>query len=396
MSTLDQLKELLDKLEDKREVTWVADRRDVLPNFADVPDAKHAGGKRRRQVLDDDATASASGEPQGPVYVFAFTWNRWDDAAGRPYSPTESEFGKLFVQLRTALVALGAKYIFQLERGAEGRLHYQGYIHLAKGVKQRPASVAKHLAEAGCFGVHLSACSAAGKEALKAYCMKDDTRIAGPWSDKDAQPMSVAQMDKLKLIHRQVLYPYQQQISAAISTDADDRRVNWVYDPLGATGKSSFCKLMHALGKALTLQYADHKDIMYVVQTFGARGAYLLDLTRTKPAQVSAQDTYTALEGLKTGLIQSTKYQPKVTLQPPAHVWVFANVPPTMSCLSPDRWKVWQLTPANQLVPFNSVEYKAFMLEKEFEIALEAARKVKRQKLIDDRVKAALAADDDV
>ena len=79
------------------------------------------------------------------------------------------------------LSSIADKYVFQAEDTGDNP-HYQGYFHLKK--KNRPKTLAKTV-NAEFKGIELRACSSAGKEALRAYCMKDDTRVAGPWADKE-------------------------------------------------------------------------------------------------------------------------------------------------------------------------------------------------------------------
>lgn len=334
------------------------------------------------------------------VYVFAFTWNLWDSGANRPPPPTDDQFSELFVVLKRALASLNCKYIFQLERGGTAnRLHYQGYIHIVKGAKLRPQTLATTLNGQGMYGIHISPASGAGKEALKTYCMKDETRVAGPWKDTDPKVLTAAESKRLQLIDPDHLYAWQRTVRDAIIGPCGDRKIDWLVDTGGNAGKSSFGKLMVAQGHALLLPFADAKDANNLVVNAGERKAYIFDLTRTKPAAISADDTYSVMEQIKNGYIVNTKYQTKIHIQPPAHVWVFANRPPRFSALSGDRWAVWQLK-NGILVPFDRKDYEKWQDDQEVRRQLEGLRAQKRQKLVDARVKEIWAqeqldADDD-
>jgi len=142
------------------------------------------------------------------------------------------------------------------------------------------------------------------------------------------------------------------------------------------------------------LPYTDSKDAGNLVSNAGERAAYLFDLTRTKPASIASDDTYSVMEQIKNGYIVNTKYQTKVTLQPPAHVWVFANQPPRYAALSTDRWKVWTIAADNTLQPFNKAEYELWSDEQEINRKLNQLRQNKRQKRIDDRVAQLWAAEE--
>lgn len=78
---------------------------------------------------------------------------------------------------------ISVSYIFQLENteGSEGKknLHYQGFIQLSE--KSRSSTLGKSL-NTKLFGIQFSHCH--DSYALKKYCMKEDTRVLGPWSSE--------------------------------------------------------------------------------------------------------------------------------------------------------------------------------------------------------------------
>lgn len=332
--------------------------------------------------------------PASAVYHFAFTWNLWDTAVARPLPPTELEFSERHTLVREVLASLGAHYIVQLERGVTGRLHYQGYIHLPKGERQRPAQLAQELSTKGLYGVHVSPSSTAGQAALRTYCLKDETRVSGPWSDRDPRPITADESKRLQLIPFASFYPWQRYIYDCITSEpACDRRINWIVDARGCSGKSSLGKYLAAHGKAILLPYVDAKDCMHIVshQTKPA-GAYIFDLTRTKPASISSADTYSCMESIKNGYLVSTKYVPKTTLAPPAHVWVLANQPPQWDALSADRWSVLQINDARMLVKYSKRDYAEYCHKRKVAEALADLRASKRARLAREEAAAQLAA----
>lgn len=366
--------------------------------FADeaVPAAPTAQRPSALAVLAPPARDSLS--TASAVYHFAFTWNLWDPpsaAAYRPPPPTELEFCERFTHVRTVLAALGAHYIFQLERGASGRLHYQGYIHLPKGERQRPAGLAQQLSTQGLYGIHVSASSTAGQAALRTYCLKDETRVSGPWTDRDAKPLTPDESKRLQLIDFAHFYPWQRYIYDCITSEpACDRKINWIVDARGCSGKSSLGKYLAAHSKALLLPYVDAKDCLYLVsQQHKPAAAYIFDLTRTKPASISAADTYACMESIKNGYIVSTKYVPKTTLAPPAHVWVLANQPPQWDALSKDRWSVYQINDARQLVRYSKSDYAKYCHKRKVDQEAADIRASKRARLAREEAAALVAAE---
>jgi len=305
-------------------------------------DGKHAGQKRKADG-DAEGASSSSG---GQVYHLAFTWSLWDEGKGRPDPPTDVEFGVRHVELSARLRKLG-HYIFQLERGeTTGRLHYQGYLHLTKGPKRRPSALGSDFGTSF-YGIHFSAASTAGVAALKSYCMKDDTKVDGPWKDTDPIVRSPAEMKRLGV--DLVLRPWQQYIADQLSTVVHPRHVHVIYDPDGGMGKSVFAKWLEATGRASTYSgFAKAADLAHCLLCEGERHAYVFDLVRTKPSDVSATDLYTLIEQVKNGMFTSTKYTPQKVIRPAAHVWVFTNYLPPFTALSSDRWRIWVYNPARQ------------------------------------------------
>lgn len=62
--------------------------------------------------------------------------------------------------------------VFQLEMGESGTLHYQGYIEMPKPVRFTHFKILE--------GAHFEKAAGAPMQA-RAYCMKEDSRIEGPW-----------------------------------------------------------------------------------------------------------------------------------------------------------------------------------------------------------------------
>jgi len=267
------------------------------------------------------------------VYHFAFrftpaAWQGVDVSVLRKFDPER------FI---SKYLGGSDKYVFQMEQGTATSLyHLQGYFHCVKKVR---CETLKHswleLIKDG-DSLYLEPASLEGKNALKEYCMKKDTRIAGPWAD---HPVYMGQ----DLPNPLMLYDWQRQILGEVKLPPDNRTLNWVYDPDGNKGKSIFCKFMTYHYKYPTLQFADAKDLSNLIIKNYHKRAYFFDLTRTKPAQFSSRDIYSVMESLKNGMVQNTKYETQTLLMGPPHVWIFSNQLPKMSSLTGDRWKIWEI-----------------------------------------------------
>lgn len=213
-------------------------------------------------------------------------------------------------------------------------LHVQGYLNLKE--KQRPKAFACKW-NAVFHGIEVSACSYAGLEALKSYTLKEDSRVEGPFAD---HPIYVGQ----DLPTEALLYPWQKELLAYCKGPVNDREILWVFDKLGGKGKSKFRKYMGWHHKAECLNYDTANNLLYqVVQSNSPMHIFIVNLTRSKPAQLSAHDLYSALETIKDGHVQSNKYTGGTKWFAPPHIIVFSNEEPDYKAMSPDRFTVKDL-----------------------------------------------------
>jgi len=93
------------------------------------------------------------------------------------FTSYSTEAGKLFQAIEGGLGTLdeSVRYIvFQKEKGAEGREHFQGYVEFRSGY--RLDQVRSRIDPQG----HFEARRGSADEAI-AYCKKQDTRVGGPW-----------------------------------------------------------------------------------------------------------------------------------------------------------------------------------------------------------------------
>jgi len=267
------------------------------------------------------------------VWIIGFRWSLWEMEGNRPstlywHKDTMLDVCRMY----------GKAFIFQhemtLNDGRENH-HFQGYMNLKS--KARTGQLAAALNDR-CFGIHIQPASDNGKEELKKYCMKDDTRCDGPWADK---PIYRGQ----DLITESMLCPWQIGLLNYCTGPVNNREIIWVCDPEGNSGKSSFCKYMAYHHEACSLTYGAARDLLHTVCDIGAKKIYFFDLTRVKPQMFSSQDLYSAIESIKNGYVLDTKYQGGVMFFEPPHVVCFANVAPEMASLTLDRWNVVGIPP---------------------------------------------------
>lgn len=259
---------------------------------------------------------------------------------------------------------------WQVERGEEGTVHAQVYVQLFN----RCSVVGMTKILPGHWEIQRGS-----NEDGRNYCRKEDTRVRGPWefgvfvagqgSRHDIECMKEAIKSGVDLATIRDLYPVEyskyrnwvlefyadcQQskapkvtefrgvngqvksfhkwiISVCRDHDPDPRKIFWVYDPVGGTGKSYLAA------------YLNDSFGAYVVT--GGKGADVFHSFAKQPSRVVVIDVprtgdvgdFCMLENFKNGRAFSSKYDSRVLRFAKPHVFVFANFQPDRSKFSADR-----------------------------------------------------------
>jgi len=263
--------------------------------------------------------------------------------------------------------------IFQLEMGVRETCHYQGYIQLKS--KKRMAQVKDIVGERA----HLEVAKGSAEQ-NKQYCSKRDGRLAGPWefgspTTKGKRSDLCNFVDEIRenplMKEKEILekfpdifakYPrfikdvrriyntpegreefqprqgWQTTLNNTLLSEADRRKVNWYWEPIGCVGKSFFA-LNFRDGKGrrgYVVTGGRHADIFYA---YDRETTVFFDWTRDNKETIP----YSVIESFKNGYFLSTKYESvPITFNIP-HVVVFANYPPDQSKLSSDRWNIVEI-----------------------------------------------------
>lgn len=254
--------------------------------------------------------------------------------------------------LALAFKNVGAtKFVFQLERGeTSGRLHWQCYLRL--NVRTRPRTLQRRLpyhlpghdlVAGESIGVQpCSTNSTEAAEALRTYCMKEETRVGDKtYCEKGIVTRYVgADLEDV----RTTPFPWQRMVLESIASEPDDRTINWVHNAEGNAGKSKLMKYCAWTKKAIIVGLGTATQIKAAVLEDGASSCFLVDLPRVIGGTERLQDLFSALESIKNGFVKSVMYGKSKTLfMAPPHLWIFSNqLPPTTFC-SKDRWTIWSL-----------------------------------------------------
>lgn len=256
-------------------------------------------------------------------------------------------------------VELGSKdWVFQLERGEKGRLHYQGAISLRKKLRKKellssfrviynllydeaetdltPDDIYKQTRLDPMLGT---------KEEAWRYCQKEDSRVAGPWSKA-----TKGQYTGDDLPERKDFYYYQEYIIGMFDEHKKkpraSREVNWLHDSIGNTGKSVLTKYLlwkHG-NEVMIVPRANAQNMRTVIIDRGPKLMYLFDIPRTLGKEEHKDDIYSVIEDVKNGTVLSAMYgrDAQLLMYPPI-VWVFSNFRPDTKALSLDRWKIFHM-----------------------------------------------------
>lgn len=222
------------------------------------------------------------------------------------------------------------KWIFQMEKGSTtGRRHFQGSVKLA--AKKRKTWLLNN-SPVGKVGLSLS--PTVNETGAFKYCMKAETRTAGPWCDHVLYLQKDLQMMKNPL-------PWQQWVLDVIATEPDDRTIHWLWEPEGKVGKSKLVKYLDANDMAITIAFGTATQCKTGIVAEGPARAYLIDLPRTIGNEEKVEAMFSTMEAVKNGFVKSYMYGKvnKLLMEPP-HVFVYANHAPDTRLLSKDRWVV--------------------------------------------------------
>jgi hypothetical protein len=255
------------------------------------------------------------------------------------------------------------KFIGQLEKGSRsGRYHIQMFFyhknrqrhdplrrklkdHLMDYVPDWPVTAQAVAGRANPQIIGISPSDVRRCEALKNYCMKEDTAVPNTmfhwdtdrYQGEDLQPITANPLT------------WQRKLLDVLSRTADRRHIYWIYDKLGKSGKSILHKYVLWQGGAWPLSHGSAQQLCTAALEAMERAPkpitkWLIDMPRTKCTKNSDTSMYNFIESLKNGVLTSTMYgQARLRIFRSPHVVVFSNSLPVLSAMTGDRWMVYQL-----------------------------------------------------
>nr|QBC98359.1 Replication Initiation protein [Gossypium darwinii symptomless alphasatellite] len=242
------------------------------------------------------------------------------------------------------------------------RRHLQGYLQLKT---KKSLSAVKSLF--GDLNPHLEKQRARRTDEARDYCMKEETRVSGPFEFGEYCPIgshkrrqresvirspvrmaeenpSVFRRVKAKIAEEEFqktaheiqisnLKSWQLRLKTLLERAPDDRTIFWVYGPDGGEGKSTFARDLYRSGTWFYTRGGSADNVSY--QYIGHLGNNIgFDIPRDKKDYLQ----YSLIEMFKDRLIVSNKYGPLMApLVNCIHVVVMSNFLPDFEKISQDR-----------------------------------------------------------
>jgi len=257
------------------------------------------------------------GNNQPPSYksrCYVFTLNNYEEK--------DVELIKSFLDFESEM------FIFGKEVGKEGTPHLQGWIRFKNQRKwDAICALCEPLKRAWSKGAKGKL-----KDNVK-YCSKDNDFFYKGFN-----------IEKVKYTVDIELYDWQKKIMTELSGKPDDRSINWIWEPKGCAGKTTFqkyiflnCKNVCVLsGKSLDMK---NGIIQFIDKNDETPDIVLINIPRCSQDFVS----YEGIESIKDMFFYSGKYEGGMVCGKSPHVYIFANEPPPIGKLSGDRWKITKI-----------------------------------------------------
>ncbi len=128
------------------------------------------------------------------------------------------------------------------------------------------------------------------------------------------------------------LRPWQKEIISRLENQ-DDRKILWVYDKLGNSGKTTLNKYLHFTKDFFTTSASKKADITY---KYDGQSYLSFDFSRTNQEYIN----YGLMENFKDGMVESTKYMTCDKYCPDAKIIVFSNDLPNFTAWTEDRYDI--------------------------------------------------------
>lgn len=243
----------------------------------------------------------------------------------------------------------------QFELGTETSIpHYQ------LAIKTKSICTKKPILEAfqEVLNVHTNIDIQFDFENMKKYCSKESNFYLESYSGRIFKHQWKLNFIERKPELKQVLenpYPWQSFfLEQILSLTPDSRTVDWLVDPVGNTGKSSFARAYVSSEPTdaiiIKIDNSDRMELAFICKIMSYRDRYNKDprvVFFDFPRAVDQKKVLAAtalMEDAKSGHLETTFGGKHREVQiSNVHIVVLSNTAPDLSVLSVDRWRIWRL-----------------------------------------------------
>lgn len=243
----------------------------------------------------------------------------------------------------------------QFELGTESSIpHYQLAIKTKSVCRKKPILEALQQA----LEAHINIDLQFNFEEMKQYCTKDSESFIEGYSGRIFKHQWKLNFLDRKPELKQVLenpYPWQKFFLEEVLTKTPESRVvDWLVDPVGNTGKSSFARAYVSQEPTdaiiMKIDNLDRMELSLIKKIQSYRDRYSKDpkiLFFDFPRAVDQKKVMAAtalMEDAKSGHLETSFGGKHQELQiGNIHIVVLSNTAPDLSGLSVDRWRIWRL-----------------------------------------------------
>lgn len=236
------------------------------------------------------------------------------------------------------------KYAFQLEKcPTTGNRHFQGRVRMRKRMRLSQIKLAIDCLH----GAHWSPTANCNTKEFN-YALKKESRIEGPWTDKDNaastfKPYDVVQLEE-KGLDGWMQYVVNTCHAQKDNKTRDMRSIHVLVDEEGRCWKTAFARWMRFHGYARPVPpYRRFQDLIAHVMAHES-DAYIFDLPRDFVEDENKKkrpmgDFFQAIEQIKNGELVEWRYNAQEVVRERPLIWIFTNKMLPTSSLSADRWK---------------------------------------------------------
>ena len=216
------------------------------------------------------------------------------------------------------------RIVFQEEIGENGTPHLQGALMFK--TKGRPFTLLPHRRTHWEKKIKTSTVPQ-----LFNYACKSDTR-SGQMFARGWELPYVMNLD---------LFIWEKTICDELDGETNDRIINWIWEPNGGVGKTSFQKWVFTHYDKVVVLSGKGSDMKNGIVNYKNENGYLPKIVLINVPRSNIEYlSFTGLEEIKDMFFFSGKYEGGMVCGECPHVYIFANSEPDRSKLSEDRWRV--------------------------------------------------------